>query len=230
VLSVVAAGFGQAGGDRRFVDWLPAVQIVVLIAVTSGLVAWSGWWNRAGHDAIPQPAILYEQLADGQTARIDATVTWAADDNAEGPGVVAGIAIPARDLFVSVTIRENRDATLPASHLVEVIADAKAGFAGGQVAAIPSLMVPTVKAPKALAGISSKIADGAFWVALSAAPREAANNLRLLRYTHLLDVPLVYANGQRAALEFPQGRVSEDFFRAAMLAWERSHAPGKPAP
>lgn len=209
--------------------FLPAIQVAVVVALASGMLLWAGWWARAQRDAAPRPAVLHELVPGGPVLDLPATVSWTpAPDDGEGSGVRAHLLVPDRGLDIRMTIRKNEDATLPASHIVEVVTGVAPGSAIGRVRSVPSLMVPMIGPPRALAGLTSEIAEGAFWIALSALPREADANLRLLRFTHLLALPLVYANGQRAAIEFPKGPASEPFFRQALV--EQATASGKAKP
>ena len=63
--------------------------------------------------------------------------------------------------------------SLPASHLVEVVVDTPADFPGKAIGSIPRLVLkPTEDARgQPLVGAAAKVADGFFWIALSAAER-----------------------------------------------------------
>jgi len=63
------------------------------------------------------------------------------------------------------------------------------------------------------------VADGFFWIALSANQNDIASNLDLLRGREWIDLPFVYGNGQRAILTFEKGPQGDKVFADALAAW-----------
>ncbi|WDR01150.1 hypothetical protein PSQ19_09615 [Devosia algicola] len=57
------------------------------------------------------------------------------------PTIKATASIPARNLSVDVTIRKNADATLPASHLMEINFQVSDSFIGGTIASLPGVLL-----------------------------------------------------------------------------------------
>ena len=80
---------------------------------------------------------------------------------------------------IKLSIRRNTDATLPASHLVEVVVDTPADFPGKGIRDVPRLVLKPSEDARGqpLVGASAKVADGFFWIALSAVDADVNANL-----------------------------------------------------
>lgn len=172
-----------------------------------------------------QKAILYEEPVgageDAELIGIDAEVTWSfVDTGPNGPEVQAILEVPGRGA-VRLELHRNADETLPASHLVQVIIDSPTSFPGGGIEEIPSVVLKPTEGDRGqqLVGAALKVADGLFWIALSANQNDIASNLALLRTRDWIDLPFVYANGQRALLTFEKGSAGDEVFETAMTAW-----------
>ena len=182
----------------------------------------------AGADALAgQKAVLYEEPLDATTAAagvtaFDAAVSWQLDESgASGPEIVAAISIPERNMSVRMVIKRNIDAALPASHLVETIVTTPADFPGRGIRSVPRIVFKLSEDERGepLVGAAAKVADGFFWIALSAAPADVAKNLQLLKQRPWIDLPLVYESGQRAILTFEKGDAGTSVFDRALAAW-----------
>ena len=127
---------------------------------------------------VAQKAVLYEEPLDSTKAaagvtQINAAVTWSyVTDRANGPSVVANLDVPERGLKIRLTIHKNTDKTLPASHLIEVVVNTTAAFPGKGITSIPRLVLKPSEDARGqpLIGATAKVADGLFWIALSALP------------------------------------------------------------
>lgn len=171
---------------------------------------------------VAQRATLYEEPLNGDAASgviaIDADVTWSF--NGSGPSgaeVVADLRVPDRNLDIRLSIRKNTDETLPASHLAEIVAQ-------GSVVAVSQVPRLVFKATEdgrgqPLVGAAANVAEGFFWIALSAIPEDVTFNLGLIREREWIDLPLVYENGQRAILTFEKGTPGARVFQQALAAW-----------
>lgn len=174
-----------------------------------------------------QGAMLYEEPLDPEAAAsgvtaIQATAEWSFVPNgANGPEVIANLDIPERNTKIRLSIRRNTDPALPASHLVEIITDTPTGFPGGGVNSIPRLVLKPAEDARGqpLVGAAAKVADGFFWIALSAVDADVAANLDLLETREWIDLPMVYDNGQRAILTFQKGAAGDDALNQAIAAW-----------
>jgi len=174
-----------------------------------------------------QKAILYEEPVEGAGAdaavtAVEAVVTWRyVGDGPNGPEVAADLDVPGRNMTIKFSLHKNADDTLPASHLVEVVVDTPADFPGKSIGSIPRIVLKPTEGARGqpLVGAAAKVADGFFWIALSAAESDIASNLSLMRERSWIDLPFVYENGQRAILTFQKGPDGEAAFQQAFNAW-----------
>ena len=123
---------------------------------------------------------------------------------------------------IRFSLHRNTDDTLPASHLVEVVVDTPADFPGKAVSSVPRIVLkPTEEARgQPLVGAAAKVADGFFWIALSAADADVVGNLQLISERNWIDLPLVYDTGQRAILTFEKGTPGDRVLQKALAAWD----------
>jgi hypothetical protein len=176
---------------------------------------------------VAQKAVLYEEPLDAATAAagvtaINGTVTWAFNANgANGPEVVANLEVPDRQMKIRLSIRRNTDASLPASHLVEAVVTTPPDFPGKALRGIPRLVMKSAEDERGepLVGAAAKVADGFFWIALSATDADVTQNLQLLRDRTWIDLPIVYETGQRAIITFEKGTPGQRAFDRAFAAW-----------
>lgn len=168
--------------------------------------------------AAPQRAILYEESEDpnGQGSAFEGNVIWQVvpDEASDAPSIRARIEVPDRQLTLIFTIKKNSDQTLPASHLVELLFEIPDDFPGQGIAGVPGLILkPSEQARgEPLRGATVRVAEGYFWVALSATPEDASRNLTLLRQQPWFDIPILYGNGKRAILTMEKGSPGTDAF------------------
>ncbi len=187
----------------------------------------------AGEAAVPvgQRAIFYEErtsVAQG-SAEPGATV-WSLIQESPGndlppePAIRAEASVPGRDIQLRMTIRRNADKSLPASHIVELIFITPENFAGG---AIDNVLRMTMKeteesAGSPLAGMTAKIADGFFLLALNDEKQARDANNALLSRQNWIDVPIVYKSGRRALMTMEKGIPGEQVFEQALRAWQEA--------
>lgn len=179
-----------------------------------------------GGAVVAQRAALYEEpLANSGTTeirRLNAAVTWDLDQGAPGGAtIVANVTVPERQMTINLSLRKNSDSALPASHLAELIFQLPGDFPGGSIEQVPSIILkPTEEARgKALIGAAEKVTDGFFWFALANEDVAVRENLDLLRQRNWIDIPMVYANGQRAILTIEKGFPGEQAVNTAIAAW-----------
>jgi hypothetical protein len=171
-----------------------------------------------------QKAILYEESraqAGQVTAELSGGVAWRyIPSSPNGPVIEATISIPERGLSLVMTIRKNLDTEMPASHLVEISGDS-AQLPGGGIDAIPRLVMKATEEKKGtpLAGTTTKVVDGLYWIALSGQPQETSSNVSIMRSSNWFDLPLLYKSGQRAILTFEKGAAGQEAFDKALAAW-----------
>jgi hypothetical protein len=175
----------------------------------------------------PQKMFLYEERL-GQTAptAIEGTVTWSLQQEAgEGgkpePTVQGQVSIPDRGLTALITVKRNTDASLPASHLVELVFSLPADFEGGAIDSVQRIAMKQTEQDRgnALIAVPAKITDDFHMIALNDFPDARATNLELLRSRNWMDIPLTYRNGRRALLTMQKGADGITAFDTAIRAW-----------
>ncbi len=222
---------GQAAGDQG----APQAPAVAPSQPATSMAA--ATTPPAGGDATgAQTAVLFEEPLDSAAAgtgvvAINGSVTWRyVADSPDGPEITGNIAVPERQFNVKLTIRRNNDASLPASHLVEVVVDTPADFPGKGIKTVPRLILKdseTATRGRPLIGATATITEGFFWVALSGVDADEKTNMALLRDNGWIDVPFVYDSGQRAILTIEKGPTGEQVFKQALAAWGED--PGPPS-
>ncbi|GHC76667.1 hypothetical protein [Limoniibacter endophyticus] len=189
--------------------------------------------NQQGNQAVAvgQRAIFYEERTNvAQGSAQAGSVVWSLvqeSPGGEGPpeaAIRAEATIPDMDVQLRMTIRRNTDASLPASHIVEMIFLTPDGFAGGGIDRVLRVtMKDNEQAPgQPLLGIPAKIADGFFLVALNDAEADRRINLNLLRRDSWIDIPMIYKSGRRALITVEKGVPGEEIFQQALDAWEQA--------
>jgi len=177
---------------------------------------------------VAQKVVLYdEDPSDPQGKRYTGTVVWRTDQvpgtNGQPPDVAvrADIDVPDRKLKMTLSIRRNTDASLPASHTAELTFSLPADFAGGGVGNVPGILMKSNEQTKGtpLAGLAVKVTDGFFLIGLSNVDTDKARNIQLLKERSWFDIPLVYTNQRRAILAIEKGAPGERAFADAFAAW-----------
>ncbi|MBD8876884.1 hypothetical protein [Roseibium polysiphoniae] len=182
-------------------------------------------------DATPgvQKSILYEEgeNSNGAGTASQGEVVWSVDEETDLEGnaqsvLSAVVRIPERNVAVDIRIKPNDDASLPASHLVEIKYDFPETFSAGDVVNVPGLvMKPTEEARgDALIGASVKVSPGYFWIALSSISSEMERNMGLLRERGWIDIPMLYDNGKRGILTLEKGEAGSSAVEQAIAAWQ----------
>jgi hypothetical protein len=135
-------------------------------------------------------------------------------------GVRADIDIPERKIKMSLSIRRNTDASLPASHTAELTFVLPPDF-GTTVANVPGILMKSNEQARGtpLAGLAVKVTDGFFLVGLSNVEADKSRNLQLLKERSWFDIPLVYANQRRSIIAIEKGAPGERAFNEAFTAW-----------
>jgi hypothetical protein len=129
----------------------------------------------------------------------------------------ADIEIPELKLKVMLSIRQNSDATLPASLRFEIHFIAPSDFAHKGINSIPGILMSGF-IPLALSAV--KVTDNSFEFDLGRLGLD--RNLRLLKERTWFYIPLVYNDGRRAILSVEKDALGERAFRDAhIIAGER---------
>lgn len=135
-------------------------------------------------------------------------------------GVRADIDIPERKFKMSLSIRRNTDASLPASHTAELTFVLPPDY-GTTVANVPGVLMKSNEQARGtpLAGLAVKVTDGFFLVGLSNVEADKSRNLQLLKERSWFDIPLVYANQRRSIIAIEKGAPGERAFNEAFTSW-----------
>ena len=175
-----------------------------------------------------QPAVLYEEAAQSgeNGSAVPGGVEWSMVRQSVGGGdpepvIRATAEIPDRNMTATITVRENNDGALPASHLIEISFAVPEGFEGGGVKNVPGVIMKESEQSRgeALRGAAARVSSGLFWIALSENDADKENNLRLLRDRDWIDIPILYESGRRAILTLRKGDDGFQSVDAAIKAW-----------
>jgi hypothetical protein len=136
-------------------------------------------------------------------------------------GVRIEIDIPDQKMHATVTIRKNADASLPATHTI----DLRTTFAdGAQIKGIQDMDLPRLRKGEAptgdpVSGVRVKINDSYFLVGLTRSDADAAHNLDLLTTRDWFDFPLLLNDNRIAKLTFEKGPAGDQVMSQALSAW-----------
>jgi hypothetical protein len=156
------------------------------------------------------------------------TATWslipAAPGSAQaaGPTVQAEIDIPDAKMRATVTIRKNTDASLPATHTIDLrfnFADG-ADIKGFKDMALPQMRRDDTPTGDPLSGVRVKINDDYFLVGLTRSDADTTHNLDLLGGRNWLDFPLLFSDDHIAKLTFEKGATGQSVLAQAIEAWK----------
>jgi hypothetical protein len=183
----------------------------------------------AGAAGPARAALLVETPNDPQKPKVDiGTAVWtlvpagAGAAQAAGPAVQAEIDIPEMKMHATMTIRKNVDASLPATHTI----DLRFAFADGADAkgfkdmALPQLRRDDTPTGDAVSGVRVKINDAYYLVGLTRSDADTAHNLDLLSSRNWLDFPLLFNDDHVAKLTFEKGATGQSVIAQAIEAWK----------
>jgi hypothetical protein len=120
-----------------------------------------------------------------------------------------------------LTMEQNADPGLQASHLIKLEFKLPADFDNKSVARVPGMIMKTAEQARGdpLAGATAKITSNLFWIALYAADTDKANNLKLIKERGWIDIPIVYETNKRAMLTLEKAGAGDRVFNDALAAW-----------
>ncbi|ESR27058.1 hypothetical protein [Lutibaculum baratangense] len=172
-------------------------------------------------------ALLIEEAegGPGNANTIGGSVRWevVSENGSQGPGqAISGtVRVPDREVQLSIMIRRNTDADLPASHTIELVFDLPEDFGGGGIANVPGLIMKAT--PRAsgqpLVGAVVPVTESFFLVGLSESDLDRQRNVQELLSRDFIDIPVVYENGGRAVLSIAKGEEGRRVFQQAFEAW-----------
>jgi hypothetical protein len=166
-------------------------------------------------------AVLYEEDASTHGRQTDGSTVWRTERDTKTNDLVvrADIEIPDRRMRTTLRLLRNSDASLPASHLIEVSFHLPPDFPNGSIGNVPGLLMKTSAQTRGvpLAGLAVRMGNAAFLVGLS--QEGQARNVQLLTERAWMDIPIVYGDGKRAILAIEKGASGERAFNDAMASW-----------
>jgi hypothetical protein len=175
-------------------------------------------------------AVLYdEDPADPKGKQYAGTVVWgteqikASGNSPASLAVRADLDIPERKLKMTLSFRRNSDASLPASHTVEMTFKLPKDFVGGSISNVPGILMKANEQSRGtpLAGLTVKVTDDFYLLGMSNVEADRTRNLQLLKERSVFDIPLVYNNQRRAMLSVGKGAAGERAFSDALAAWSK---------
>lgn len=176
--------------------------------------------------AVAQRAILYEQRPEtpNEPIVVNGRAIWRLEntptDQGEEPVVKAELEFPERSMTVDMTIRRNRDAALPASHLIEIKFQFRAG--GGPIKDLAS--PPTMKQEEnqrgsPLIGLQVPVMENFFLVGLSNASHDVERNISQLQTANWIDLPFRFADDRIGVIAIEKGVQGSEALQAAIGRW-----------
>jgi hypothetical protein len=173
-----------------------------------------------GQSIVAQRAIYYFQGAQGAAGKaVEGTVNWTQTSRENAPAIQATLRINNPSVSTTVTIYKNKDASLPASHLVEVQFSGELG--PSPVQRVPALVLKQTEQARGqpLVGAAVPVTNDLFWIALSDDAEQVSRNLQLLREGSWFDIPILFNDGTRALLTFEKGIPGDKLFETVLAAW-----------
>ena len=182
------------------------------------------------HDdrAQAQRGTLYEENgAQGNTPKAtQARVVWRLDAVNAGQGqplqtvVRATVDAPEAGLSLAMVLRRNTDATLPASHIIELTFTSSDPNRTVRDVGLIQFKDDESGRGSPVSGLPVPVRDNLFLIGLSNLKADIERNTDLLLKRNWVDLPLRYANGNRAILTFEKGNAGEKVLREAFEQWQ----------
>jgi hypothetical protein len=179
-----------------------------------------------GNTSSARAAMLIGVSGSTNSAVSPGSVVWSTIPPAPGqPATVAVKAeadIPDLKMHAVMTLRNNTDPSLPASHTI----DLRVTFAdGAEIEGIKDMSVPLMRrddppTQDALSGVRVKISDSYFLVGLNRGHTDLAHNVNLIANRGWFDFPMVLNDERIAKLTFEKGPTGERIINEALAAWK----------
>ncbi|GEO98150.1 histidine kinase [Methylobacterium haplocladii] len=180
--------------------------------------------------AVAQRAVLYEENANDPKAQPAATqgrVVWRLEavNGEQGQplqsAIRANVEYPDAGLTLSMTIRRNLDATLPASHTIEL---AFTNYGPGEKRAVQEIGLLQLKDEESgrgssVSGLPVRVRDNLFLIGLSNLPADIERNTEMLTRRNWMDLAVKYKAGPRAILNFEKGTAGSRVVQDAFNQW-----------
>jgi len=179
---------------------------------------------------IAQKASLLEEAQDGTSPPIQTLgkVIWQLVKTPSGqpdkPDIVrlqGRVEVPGRGISMLLTIEQNTDPGLQASHLIKIEFKLPPDFDNKSVAKVPGMIMKSAEQARGdpLAGATAKITSNLFWIALYASDADKAKNIDLIKTRGWIDIPFVYETNKHAMLSLEKAGAGDRVFNDAIAAW-----------
>ena len=180
--------------------------------------------------SVAQRAVFYEEdPARPQTPKAQVgRAVWRLEDVNPGQGqalekaVSAQIEVPDAGLAMRLMLRRNLDATLPASHTVELTFTTRPGETGRVIRDVGLLQFKNEEAARGtpVAGLPVPVGENLFLIGLSNLQSDVERNTEVFVRRNWIDLPLRMASGQRAILSFEKGAGGDQVLTSAFSQWQ----------
>ena len=181
--------------------------------------------------AVAQRAVMIlENPSDPQAPKVSAgRALWRIDAVNSGQGqlletvVRSTVEFAEEGLTLTLAMRRNADATLPASHTIELTFASSPTSGPGR--AVRDVGLPQVRTDEtargaALAGLSVPVKENVFLIGLSDLRSDVERNSGLLQRGNWIDLQMRFASGARANLSFEKGISGERVLTEAFRQWD----------
>jgi hypothetical protein len=179
---------------------------------------------------VAQRAVFYEEdSANPQAPKAQVgRVVWRLEDVNPGQGqplekaVTAQIEIPDAGVNMRMVLRRNLDATLPASHTVELTFTTREGDLTRVIRDVGLLQFKDEEAARGtpVAGLPVPVRENLFLIGLSNLQVDIARNTQLFVRRNWIDLPVRMGSGQRAILSFEKGASGNQILNDAFNQWQ----------
>jgi hypothetical protein len=180
--------------------------------------------------AVSQRAILYEENTNGGNnapATTQGRVVWRLEAVPGEQGqpletaIRGTIDMPDAGLSLAMTIRRNLDATLPASHTIELIFTQDPAGASRGVQDIGLIQAKEEENARGspVSGLPVRVRENVFLIGLSSLTNDVERNTDLLLNRNWFDLALKYTSGPRAIVSFEKGSSGTQVMQRAFEQW-----------
>ena len=156
------------------------------------------------------------------------TVVWRRENVNHGQdqplslAVRADIDLPEAKLKATMIFQKNTDATLPASHTIEVRFMPADGspIPGVKQIDVPQMRNEDAPAGDPLTGVPAPITQNYFLIGLTQGDAAVARNIDLIKSRQWFDIPLLLSDNKVAKITFEKGDPGDRAIDDALAAWQ----------
>ncbi|MEL7428878.1 MAG: hypothetical protein AAFN43_02650 [Pseudomonadota bacterium] len=186
--------------------------------------------SDTSNQALPigEVAYLYEEGSAGAGAtRTNAAIAWSLKRESISDGlppeqvIVGTMEVPEKDLSMQMELKRNVDASISASHIIELRFTVPEGFTGSGIDNISRFVMKATEEARGepLVAVPVKVSEGFFLIALDNLKQAVDVNTQLLLDSAWIDIPISYSTGKRALVTLEKGGTGDQVFRAAFQDW-----------